>query len=203
MKRFVFILLVLSATNAVGQVTLGIRAGVHGSAFINRTYNTNGVGYGPSFSTKAIAAYHAGIFADLPMLKNFSIVPEIRYIQRGANKGTYSDAVQLTHLEVPLSLCYKINTRLSVESGLVYSRTLAGKIGEYEEKEAFRPDTFGAQGGLNLHFTDRFALSALYYRGLNAVLVQTFFNPDHTVLADDRYYNGSIHLSIRYSIFQL
>lgn len=195
-------LILISFGCALSQIALGVQGGVNVNAFQKRSFNNENF-YAPFFSTAMESGVHFGFFAQLPLSKKLSIIPEARYIQRGAAKGENSEKVELRHLDFPLSLQYRAFKRFAFDIGGVYSSTLAGTIGPWESKEAFKPHTFAGQGGISFFVTKSLSVKASYYQAFDPVLVQTFYNPDNTVIAYDKYYNTSVQLSLKYSIISL
>ena len=111
MKKTLFILVVslFLGSASFAQVKVGLTAGVNAANFIFsekdlEPFNTNRYGL------------CGGLVIDLGVTKNFSIVPEILYIQKGAgvtikedSKNSEKMMTNLDYVQVPLNLTLKIN----------------------------------------------------------------------------------------------
>lgn len=184
------------------QTAIGIKAGVDVNALVRKSYNSTGMSYAPYFTSDPLPGLFAGGFARIPIVKNFGLQPELRLIQRGTGASSGSEEVRFLYTELPISLYYRPIKKLSLEAGAVFSYSLSGKISGRDYYDFFEPYTFGTQGGINFHVTDKFAVGATFYHGSKAALRQKFYKTNNETLAYYRYYNRAIQVSLTYTLFQ-
>jgi Outer membrane protein beta-barrel domain len=86
---------------------LGVEGGL---SLGTSSFNLNG--YSPVISSTVRTGFAGGVFAEYDLSENFSIMPEILYVQKGGRYNTFTDAYQLNwdSLEVPLLVKGKFGT---------------------------------------------------------------------------------------------
>ena len=133
----VFLLCALGSINAQ-ELRVGLKGGLNVASL-------GGDGFGPeSFSSKV--AYHAGVFAEIPIIASFSIQPELLYSSQGSKFGGLisigADEITLDYITVPLMVKYTIILGLSAEIGPVVGILLAAdsenSLGQVDVKDNYK-----------------------------------------------------------------
>ena len=107
----------LISTSAFAQINLGIRSGIAATTFSDQgnLYQDNEVTF----------SYTGGVFAAIPVIKSFSIQPELNYVRKGrSNETTELNTTVITdfmihYLQVPVLFQYR-NDQLLNKSGSVF-----------------------------------------------------------------------------------
>jgi len=111
MKKVLFILAlsILFGSASIAQVKFGVTAGFNAANLVvddkdNDVFNTNRLGF------------LGGLIADFSITKNFSVIPELLYIQKGAGISAKDDdrnkldiTMNLDYIQIPVNLAYKFN----------------------------------------------------------------------------------------------
>lgn len=159
----VAILLVSIAPNVQAQlVRFGIKAGLNYANQTGSDITINSTNY----STSAITSYHAGLVAEIKLVKSFSIQPELLYSTQGA---TYKTAFtefknELGYLSIPVLAKINLNKVISLELGPQASFLLSER-NNFSVNDANTFD-FAVVGGLSLNITKHFYLQGRYGLGL-------------------------------------
>lgn len=117
-KLILYALLCSAGVTAQSEKTvLGVKAGINSSRLSAA---------GSELSTAGKTGFTAGIMAEIPLLNNFSVQPELLYSQQGA-KFSYSDpevqnsqyqsTMKLNYLALPLMVKYYPLKGLSLQAG--------------------------------------------------------------------------------------
>ena len=210
MKKTLFILAVslILGSASFAQVKVGLTAGLNAANFVysekdSDPFNTNRYGF------------FGGLVIDLGLTKNFSIVPEILYMQKGAgvtiNEDSRNSGTMMTNLDyvqVPLNLTLKINMGSSAKF-LILAGPYAGyaisaksvtnaTIDGVKEKETENIDLGKGEDEINpldmgVNVGLGFEIGKSFFKiQVNAGLTN-LFNHDHYTLN-----NGGIALSYGY-----
>tara|TARA_R110000868_G_scaffold264879_1_gene523527 strand:- start:44151 stop:44714 length:564 start_codon:yes stop_codon:yes gene_type:complete len=165
MKKSILIGLFFFAlsTNVQAQlVKFGIKAGVN---YANQTGTAITVD-NTNYTTSAITSYHAGLVAEINLIKGFSIQPELIYSTQGA---TYKNAFEefkneLGYLSIPVLAKIHLNKVVSLDLGPQASFLLS----ERNNFDANNAETFefAAVGGLGINLTKSLFLQGRYVLGL-------------------------------------
>ena len=114
MKKIILALSVLCfSIVAPAQVRFGIKGGYNLSTLIySGTTSLDG--------EKSKSGFNAGIFADIPFSKSFSLVPELVYSAQGAGfQNSYaSGSFSYDYMNIPVLLGYKLSMGLYFETGI-------------------------------------------------------------------------------------
>lgn len=165
MKKTILVtvlLLAISSNMQAQLVKFGIKAGLN---YANQT-GTDITINSTNYKTDAITSYHAGLVAEISLIKGFSIQPELLYSTQGA---TYKNAVEefrneLGYLSIPVLAKIHLNKTVSLDLGPQASFLLSErKEFDIEDSESF---DFAAVGGLGFDITKHFFLQARYVLGL-------------------------------------
>lgn len=114
MKKIILVAVVMCCTVfAYAQVHFGVKGG----------YNLSTLIYSGTLSLegeKSKSGFNAGIFADIPFSKSFSLVPELFYSSQGANyQNSYGNGnLNYDYINIPILLRYKIPMGIFFETGL-------------------------------------------------------------------------------------
>jgi len=210
MKKTVFILVVslIFGSASFAQVKVEVTAGVNAANFVYSEKDSD------PFNTNRYGLF-GGLVIDLGVSKNFSIVPEILYMQKGAGVKIKEDSensitmmTNLDYVQVPLNLTLKINVGSSAKF-LIFAGPYAGyaisaksvtetKINGVKEKDTekldlgkgedeMNPLDMGVNIGLGVEFGKSFIKAQV-----NAGLSNLFNHDDYTLT------NGGIALSAGY-----
>ena len=107
----------LISTSAFAQINFGLRSGVAATTFSDQgnLYQDN----------KVTFSYTGGVFATIPVIKSFSIQPELNYVRKGRSNETtelnttVKTDFMLHYLQVPVLFQYR-NDQLLNKSGSVF-----------------------------------------------------------------------------------
>lgn len=168
------LLLCATVTAQTEKVKIGVKAGLNISSL---TSDEN------ELDSSDKTGFTAGIMAEIPLAKNFSIQPEILYSQQGM-KFSYSDVdvqnshykstIGLNYLNIPVMLKYYVVKGLSVQAGpqigilLKASNKYQDNFLGYENHETFNLSDY-ANGidtavnfGLGYQFKNKFYTDLRY-----------------------------------------
>ena len=129
-----------------------------------------GAKIGANFSTldgggidgKNLTSFHVGALAELNLLQNFSVQPELLYSSQGTDY--MNEDYKLDYVSVPvLAKFYVITDKLSLEAGPQFSFLINEDV-----PNTFRTKTFdfAAVGGLGYNLTQNIFVQARYAVGL-------------------------------------
>ncbi|MDO9254106.1 MAG: porin family protein [Bacteroidales bacterium] len=107
----------LVSTSAFAQINFGLRSGLAATTFSDQgnLYQDN----------KVTFSYTGGVFANIPVIKSFSIQPELNYVRKGRSNETtelnttVKTDFMLHYLQVPVLFQYR-NDQLLNKSGSVF-----------------------------------------------------------------------------------
>lgn len=165
MKKLIltsFFLIALCANVQAQLVKFGIKAGVN---YANQTGTAITVD-NTNYTTDAITSYHAGLVAEISLIKGFSIQPELIYSTQGA---TYKNAFEefkneLGYLSIPVLAKVHLNKFVSLDLGPQASFLLSERNNfDANNAESFE---FAAVGGLGINLTKNLFLQGRYVLGL-------------------------------------
>ncbi|WPR70045.1 porin family protein [Flavobacterium sp. NG2] len=166
MKKTILIgalLIGLTSLTQAQSVRLGVKGGINYANQNGTDITLNSTNYQ---STEAITSYHAGLVAEIKLLENIAIQPELLYSTQGA---TYKNAVEefkneLGYISIPLLAKIYLSKSLSLEAGPQASFLLSERNKfDYKESETFE---FAGLVGLGLNVTKNLFLQARYGVGL-------------------------------------
>ena len=168
------VLLIGLNTTAQNEFELGAKAGVNYSGF-----NVDGSSaYTDGFG------YHLGIMGEYELSNNFSIQPEIIFIQKTGSRGTPSElsggliTSDLTYIEIPLNGKYYFAKGFAVEFGpqldiLVNEKTTVDFYNSNQMDDSVDIETNGIQFSINLGISykvlEKYLIQFRYSHGLSDV----------------------------------
>jgi hypothetical protein len=109
-KLLIFIFSIASLYTTHGQVQFGIKAGANHSNFI---YSGTGLG-----DIGSRTDFNAGIFASIPLCKDFLLQPELMYSGQGIGAtDSIPENIYNSYLNLPVLIKYQHHSGAFVESG--------------------------------------------------------------------------------------
>lgn len=148
------------------EVRLGVKGGLNIASLGGDSYSGLGVG-----SLSSRTSFHIGGFAEIPLVGDFALQPEILYSSEGSDWGgifTIGGDLKLDYVRVPVLAKYNMPfvEGLSAELGPVFGVLVNAKSGSLDVKDAYK--SFDAQLGIGATYRFSFGLSAglRYNKGL-------------------------------------
>jgi hypothetical protein len=165
MKKIILSIALFSITSIVAHaqsVKFGVKAGLNYANEIGTNISVNSEDY----NTEAITSYHAGVVAQIGLVKGLAFQPELIYSTQGA---TYKNALEeikneLGYISIPALLKIDLSKSFSLELGPQASFLLTEK-NDFEVKDSNTFD-FSIVGGLGLKLTKSIFFQARYGLGL-------------------------------------
>jgi hypothetical protein len=163
-KTFLIALLLLGASVSITaqSVKFGIKGGVN---YANQTGTDIKID-GTNYKTDAITSYHAGLVAEIKLLKKVAIQPELLYSTQGA---TYKNAAndfknEIGYLSIPALLKLYLSNSISLDLGPQASFLMSDR----KSFDALDNNTynFSVVGGLGLNITKSIFIQGRYVLGL-------------------------------------
>ncbi|NIF05255.1 PorT family protein [Chryseobacterium sp. Tr-659] len=175
MKKIFFSLALVAGTFALAQQTnagnssssvrFGLKAGLNISRFSDS-------------DSRFKTGFNAGVFANIPVAKDFSFQPEVLYNQVGTKaKANSGLKVNVDYISVPLMLQYNALPNLYLEAGPQFSFLVNSKL-RYKSystntKDQFKTFDFGVGIGAGYYLTENIGITARYVAGLTDVVKNT------------------------------
>lgn len=112
------LLVCATITAQTEKVKIGIKAGLN---IASLTFDEN------ELESSQKTGFTAGIMAEIPLAKNFSVQPEVLYSQQGMKfsysdidvaNSSYKSTINLNYLNIPVMLKYYVLKGLSVQAGI-------------------------------------------------------------------------------------
>lgn len=156
MKRL-FLLAILLIAGSTSMNAQGIKFGVKAGANFSNFSGSDADGF------NGLTSFHVGGLAEIKLLPNFSVQPELLYSSQGAKQDGFDD-VKLDYVTVPvLAKFYLITDKLSLEAGPQFSFLVNDNLDDTFKTKSF---DFAAAGGLAFDFTKNIFAQARYVVGL-------------------------------------
>lgn len=154
-KLFLFLISSIVFNGYSQKIKAGLKVGVNYANFTNSDIQTD-----------AITSFHGGLVAEFPLLKNFSLQPELLYSTQGAELNDFGQQIknELGYISIPVLAKFHLNDDLSLELGPQASFLLS----ERNEVDAGDSNTFdfAVAGGLTYKFGKHFFIQGRYGIGL-------------------------------------
>ncbi len=154
---------------------------------------------GVSFANGYAYGYHAGVYAQIPLNKHWSIQPELYYTSATANKADSADAIitslslnavkniQFEYVNVPLLLSYKPGKNVLFLFGPKYSILSKSNLTVLgNARDAVKNGDLSAVAGLQVNFK-KFRFYGRYEVGLTKL---------NDVVSKDKWTRESIHVGV-------
>ena len=163
MKKLIvvaFLILAGTVSTQAQIVRFGVKAGAN---FANYNGGVDGIDY------KSLTSYHAGLVAEINVVQNFSVQPELLYSTQGATYK-FADAREdfkneTAYISIPvMAKFYVLTDRLSLDVGPQFSFLVSEKNNvNLKDNQSF---DFAAAGGVTLKVTESLFAQARYTIGL-------------------------------------
>ena len=144
MRIILLSLLTVCTLPVCAQVSIGVIGGYsHTSMNVTGGYKypPGDILNPPSLENKYLPKWHAGLIADIHLIKGFYLQPQVLFSKKGtkmegnrSQDNYYHEGVQkaeLAYLEFPVNLLYKVSAgkgKMSVGAGVYCARALSGKF---------------------------------------------------------------------------
>lgn len=144
------------------KIKFGLKAGLNVSTLSNMDMNSK-------------AGFYGGVFANIPVTKDFSIQPEALYSATGAKgKGGDETKLNLEYLSVPIMFQYNALPNLYVEAGPQFNFLIDARLKKSASTGAFKSATnsfdFGIGLGAGYYFTKNIGVNVRYTAGLSDIV---------------------------------
>jgi len=195
MKRLLFVLIAgvsFTAANAQGQLQFGVKGGLNLSTItVSNGFN------GYSYST--LPNFNAGVFLRVPVVRFFSVQPELYYSGQGfkaddGSGGTYSEHVN--YLNIPVLAKFTTRSGFFLETGPQLGLKLSAK----DKENGLSQDVSSAYNSADFSWV----FGAGFKIPMAPVAIDLRYNTGITNVANDSYYgNGYGQYAVRNGVFQL
>ena len=157
---------------------------------------------GQSFKDEFTYGYHAGIFTEIPILKKWTLQPEVVFSEINTDtsskfsqlynlNATRASNIKFSYLTVPLILNYNITSLVSLQAGPQFGILLDQRKDLLQNgKAAFKQGDFRMVGGVQVKLSS-LRLYARYVVGLNNL---------NDIDNQDNWKNQSIQVGVGLSI---
>lgn len=195
MKKLLFVVIAaisFATANAQGQLQFGLKGGLNLS---NITVSNGFDGY--SYST--LASFNAGAFLKVPVIRSFSIQPELYYSGQGfkgddGSGGTYTEHVN--YLNIPVLGKFTTRSGFYLETG----PQIGVKLNAKDKENGLSQDVSSAYNSADFAWV----FGAGYKIPMAPVGIDLRYNVGITNVANDSYYgNGYGQYGVRNGAFQL
>jgi len=195
MKKLLFVFIAgisFATANAQGSLQFGVKGGLNLS---NITVSNGFDGY----SYSSLASFNAGLFLKVPVVRFFSIQPELYYSGQGfkaddGSGGTYSEHVN--YLDIPVLAKFTTRPGLFLETG----PQLGVKLNAKDKENGISRDVSSAYNSADFSWV----FGVGYKIPMAPVAIDLRYNAGITNVANDSYYGNSYgQYGVRNGVFQL
>jgi outer membrane protein with beta-barrel domain len=188
MKKTLVVPLMLIASLAFGQLSLGLKAGVNISNFSGKDIE--------NVKKSALVGFHAGGLVHLGLGKHFVLQPELLFSTQGAKLsagGTETD-FKIGYINIPVMLQYEAEGGFYVEAGPQFGFKASENLPD-SIKDFAKSSDLSVGLGLGFHSKGGFGIGGRYVVGLSKVSDFDINNvtPD--------YKNAVLQFSLFYTFF--
>ncbi|HWB93683.1 MAG TPA: porin family protein, partial [Puia sp.] len=195
MKKLLFVVIAgisFATANAQGQMQFGLKGGLNLSN-INVSNGFDGYSY------SSLANFNAGAFLKIPVVRFFSLQPELYYSGQGfkaddGSGGTYSEHVN--YLNIPVLAKFTTRSGFYLETGPQVGVKLSAK----DKENGLSQDVSSAYNSADFAWV----FGAGFKIPMAPVGIDLRYNVGITNVANDSYYgNGYGQYGVRNGVFQL
>ncbi|MBX2899028.1 MAG: PorT family protein [Cyclobacteriaceae bacterium] len=171
MKKLFCLLFIAISFQSIGQFSIGAKIGS------NINYIGSSVSGGNVYRTNI--GFHAGIFVQLPIKDKFSLIPEVQYIQKGADVAfsngfsSSTERINLNYIELPILLSYspikQINIDLGPNFALMTSSKATGVFSNANLDNVYSKFDFNISGGMRWNVASKVSVIGRYNYGLSKI----------------------------------
>lgn len=169
MKKVLLSFLMVALFTAVNaQVQFGVKAGVNSTNLTGDDTN----------DYQSITGFHAGVFAEIPLGRKFSIKPELMYSLQGAKSDGIDSilagsTLKTGYINIPLLAKYNIISGLYVETGPQIGFLASAKNDfngvNHDVKDVYKTTDFSWAFGLGYELPLGLGVNARYNSGLGKI----------------------------------
>ena len=175
------------STKSSSAIRFGLKAGMNVSNVSTMDMNSK-------------VGFYGGVFANIPVVKDFSVQPEVLYSGVGAKaKGDNDAKLNLEYISVPVMFQYNALPNLYVEAGPQFSFLVDARLKNSYSSQLLKDGTksfdFGIGFGTGYYFTRHIGVNIRYVAGLSDIVkVRYQYGYDRTGTAK----NGTFQLGVNY-----
>lgn len=202
------LLLCATITAQTEKVKIGVKAGLN---IASLTFDEN------ELESSQKTGFTAGIMAEIPLAKNFSVQPEVLYSQQGMKfsysdidvaNSSYKSMITLNYLNIPVMLKYYVLKGLSVQAGpqigilLKSNNKYQDNFLGYDNHENYNLSDYtnafdtSVNLGLGYQFKDKFYVDLRYNISYSDVFKEANSNGNYVINSDMR--NRVFQITIGY-----
>lgn len=202
------LLVCATITAQTEKVKIGIKAGLN---IASLTFDEN------ELESSQKTGFTAGIMAEIPLAKNFSVQPEVLYSQQGMKfsysdidvaNSSYKSTINLNYLNIPVMLKYYVLKGLSVQAGpqigilLKSNNKYQDNFLGYDNHENYNLSDYtnafdtSVNLGLGYQFKDKFYVDLRYNISYSDVFKEANSNGNYVINSDMR--NRVFQITIGY-----
>lgn len=212
MKKSMLVLCTLlvcaTITAQTEKVKIGVKAGLN---IASLTFDEN------ELESSQKTGFTAGIMAEIPLAKNFSVQPEVLYSQQGMKfsysdidvaNSSYKSTITLNYLNIPVMLKYYVLKGLSVQAGpqigilLKSNNKYQDNFLGYDNHENYNLSDYtnafdtSVNLGVGYQFKDKFYVDLRYNISYSDVFKEANSNGNYVINSDMR--NRVFQITIGY-----
>lgn len=204
MKKPLIVLFVLVSTVCFGQASFGVRAGLNLS---NMAHD------GPDYvftERKSKFDFHAGVYAQFPLTKKLSLIPELLYTTRGFRReaeylSTPKTRFNLSYIELPVLVSYSPMDWLGIDLGpsVAYQFSAHAKSddGKNDLSNVFdKTLDVGLNAGVRVKANEKVAFVFRYYYGLRSTYETWILDINDAPTGEIKYFNRSFQFGLSYRL---
>jgi len=190
------------------KVKIGVKAGLN---IASLTFDEN------ELESSQKTGFTAGIMAEIPLAKNFSVQPEVLYSQQGMKfsysdidvaNSSYKSTITLNYLNIPVMLKYYVLKGLSVQAGpqigilLKSNNKYQDNFLGYDNHENYNLSDYtnafdtSVNLGVGYQFKDKFYVDLRYNISYSDVFKEANSNGNYVINSDMR--NRVFQITIGY-----
>ena len=202
------LLLCATITAQTEKVKIGVKAGLN---IASLTFDEN------ELESSQKTGFTAGIMAEIPLAKNFSVQPEVLYSQQGMKfsysdidvaNSSYESTITLNYLNIPVMLKYYVLKGLSVQAGpqigilLKSNNKYQDNFLGYDNHENYNLSDYtnafdtSVNLGVGYQFKDKFYVDLRYNISYSDVFKEANSNGNYVINSDMR--NRVFQITIGY-----
>lgn len=202
------LLLCATITAQTEKVKIGVKAGLN---IASLTFDEN------ELESSQKTGFTAGIMAEIPLAKNFSVQPEVLYSQQGMKfsysdidvaNSSYESTINLNYLNIPVMLKYYVLKGLSVQAGpqigilLKSNNKYQDNFLGYDNHENYNLSDYtnafdtSVNLGVGYQFKDKFYVDLRYNISYSDVFKEANSNGNYVINSDMR--NRVFQITIGY-----
>jgi hypothetical protein len=191
-KFFLLTLLISGTFRVQGQVHVGAKIGWNHNIPKNDS---------DLMTDQSLSGWHAGVYAQFPVVKNLSLIPEVQFSTRNYSLNTFRDNLNFGYIEVPLLISWAPAKWINLEAGpniafKVFSETERGvSLDEIFDKGV----DIGFVAGPRLNITNNLSVVARYWLSVVPFVDYDFYDASGIPLGKLKLYNRTVEISLAWT----